>query len=430
MAEYQNEIIGGFMFTENVNLNGYGITSFVWPFVLQKEKTNELSLFDCVSKAGWVELQAQKQDIWNEDHAQLMRDCFMADQYFSDYAGMLFHNEECFREYRYPQRDDQKFVYFIKINDKEQYELEIASIELHVYMEEIGILFINTVNAKYPEIDQIKRINDYGRRIALAFLPQNVNGFILCAEQLGVKSTYGASITDFRKRIGDYFNGKITKEQLREPAEFLIDILNYNLGHNCENKIKPMVSCEDRMYLQSLIRNDELSQMIQSGAWKQHGAQEELLYSILFVDPSDATCRDDEMRQTLLHKSLYPRWADYGTIHGMTNYSMMALTGRTEWINESVVRPFLVEYGYMLSVVAAQKAGVEKFMKEAVESAFDDGEDEGIKGKRRKRWKRLKNILMLPEFSTQDQGTEIYELLKQQMKIEEWTVQLSDIIEE
>ena len=48
----------------------------------------------------------------------------------------------------------------IKINNEEQYELEISSIELHVYMEEIGMLFINTVNTKYPEIDQIKKIND------------------------------------------------------------------------------------------------------------------------------------------------------------------------------------------------------------------------------------------------------------------------------
>lgn len=418
------------MFTESVNLNGYSITSFVWPFVLKKGEANELSLFDCVSKAGWVELRVHKQYIWNEDHAQLMRDGFMAEQYFSDYAEMLFQNEQCFKEFRYPQHDDQKLTYLIKINDEEQYELEIASIELHVYMEGIGILFINTVNTKYPEINQIKRINDYGRRIALAFLPQDANGFILCAEQFGVRSACAASIADFRKRTGDYFGGRITKEQLRQPAEFLIDILNCNLGHSRENTIKPMISCEDRMYLQSIIRNDALSQMIQSGAWKKHGTQEELLYSILFVDPSDATCRDDEMRQILLHESLYPRWADYGTIHGVTNYSMMALTGRTEWINESVVRPFLVEYGYMLSVVAAQKAGIEKFMKESAAFAFNNEEDEEVEEKRRKRWKRLKAILMIPEFSTQDQGTEIYELLKKQMKIEERIARLSDVIEE
>ena len=183
------------------------------------------------------------------------------------------------------------------------------------------------------------------------------------------------------------------------------------------------------MYLHCLIRNDELSQMIQEGEWKQHGEQEELLYSLLFADPSDATCRDDEMRQTLLLKALYPRWADYGTIHGITNYSMMALTGRTEWINESVVRPFLLEYGYMLSVVAAQKTGIEKFMMELTEDTFDDKEDVPTKEKRRKRWKRFNTILMLHEFSTQDQGTELYDLLKQQMKIEEraaWLQRMMD----
>mgnify|MGYP004487254439 FL=1 len=183
------------------------------------------------------------------------------------------------------------------------------------------------------------------------------------------------------------------------------------------------------MYLHCLIRNDELSQMIQEGKWKQHGEQEELLYSLLFADPYDATCRDDEMRQTLLSKSLYPRWADYGTIHGITNYSMMALTGRTEWINESVVRPFLLEYGYMLSVVAAQKTGIEKFMMELTEDTFDNKEDVPTKEKSRKRWKRFNTILMLHEFSTQDQGTELYDLLKQQMKIEEraaWLQRMMD----
>ena len=323
----------------------------------------------------------------------------------------------------------QKLTYVIKINNEEQYELEIASIELHVYMEEIGMLFINTVNTKYPEIDQIKKINDYGRRIALAFLPQDANGFILCAEQLGVKSARAASVTDFRKMTSEYLDGKIATEQLRHQAEFLTDILNCNLGHSFENKIKPVVSCEDRMHLHCLIRNDELSQMIQEGEWKQHGEQEELLYSLLFADPSDATCRDDEMRQTLLLKALYPRWADYGTIHGITNYSMMALTGRTEWINESVVRPFLLEYGYMLSVVAAQKTGIEKFMMELTEDTFDDKEDVPTKEKRRKRWKRFNTILMLHEFSTQDQGTELYDLLKQQMKIEEraaWLQRMMD----
>ena len=117
------------MFTENVNLNGYSITSFVWPFVMQKE--NESTLFDCVSKAGWVE-SVDKQTLWNEGHAQMMRDCFMVDQYFSDYARMLFRNGKCFKEYHYPQREDQKLTYVIKINNEEQYELEIASIELHV----------------------------------------------------------------------------------------------------------------------------------------------------------------------------------------------------------------------------------------------------------------------------------------------------------
>ena len=193
------------MFTENVNLNGYSITSFVWPFVMQKE--NESTLFDCVSKAGWVE-SVDKQTLWNEGHAQMMRDCFMADQYFSDYARMLFRNGKCFKEYHYPQREDQRLTYVIKINNEEQYELEISSIELHVYMEEIGMLFINTVNTKYPEIAQIKKINDYGRRIALAFLPQDANGFILCAEQLGVKSARAASVTDFRKMISEYLDGK------------------------------------------------------------------------------------------------------------------------------------------------------------------------------------------------------------------------------
>lgn len=423
------------MFTENVNLNGYSMTAFAWPFVLQPALESDGTPFERISKSGWIEVDSPAWWQQKANHMQLVRDQFMRDQYFSNSAKQVFFNEKIFKEYHYPQRKDQQFTYVIHVNEKEKYELSISSIDLHMYVEGIGILFINTVNTQYPDIDQIKKINDYGRRIALPFLPQNEKGFILCAEQLGVKSVNAASITDFRKELESYFSsqdGKVTIEQLKQPANFLTDILNCNIGHSCKNQLHAVGSSDDRMYLQCMIRNDELSNILQSSRWKQQGAEEELLYSILFVDPTDATCRDYEMRKMLLEKALYPRWAEYGTIHGITNYSMLAITGRTEWINESVVRPFLVEYGYMLSVVLAQKLGIEKLLTELTNSICkaqkNDEEIENYKNLKW-RWKYFKIAVLLSEFSTQDQGIEIYELLKKQMKIDERKDWLDQVIE-
>ena len=66
------------------------------------------------------------------------------------------------------------------------YLLPIQSVELHVYRHGVGILFIQMSNNDYPSLQDIKKINDYGRRISMPFIPDTLEKDMLCADEIGI----------------------------------------------------------------------------------------------------------------------------------------------------------------------------------------------------------------------------------------------------
>ena len=326
---------------------------FAWPFRFQTEKKG--SLKRKIKQKGWRE---KSLDFANLKDAEEVKDrdaadCFMLYQYLSQAARDLFIFNNICNLYEYPFESGRFYEYYIKKGNK-KYVLPIASIELHVYDYGIGILFFEVWNEKY-DIDDIKQINDYGRRVSLPYLAKEK---LLCADMLGIVID-GEVIqkTDFQDLAIKCIDKKLKDPNMAlKQAGFLEDLLNCNLDHSGENNIPVISHTDDRMFVCSLIRDTRLSAMIEGGMKK-----EELLYSILFIDPEDATCQNADMRKKLLEDAVYPRWSDYGTIYGATAYSLCCITSDVAFINESVVRPFLVEYSYLVSLVLAQRIGIISF---------------------------------------------------------------------
>ena len=67
------------------------------------------------------------------------------------------------------------------------------------------------------------------------------------------------------------------------------------------------------------------------------------IYALFAVDQDDATCQSVTMRKALLEEFIDSRWIEYGTIHGVTHQSFMALTSETA-PDESVISPFMDMY--------------------------------------------------------------------------------------
>lgn len=414
---------------------------FVWPFKIKEtvpgKGDSKIRGFvnECVKGQKWKKknLSISHKKPEDEDY----RECFMLNQYLTIPARQIFmpdnegdsfwRKEDICSIYEYQMEEDEKYEYLIAVGEKE-YRLPVASIELHLYHHGVGMLFIRVINENYSTIKDIKLINDYGRRISLPFIPEEEEGYILCADMLGiVKRIQGKEekhCTCFRQMIRDFCEGKYEKAgNLNRTAEFLFELLNYKQpGENF--LIEPIA--DDRMFLFALIRDNELSEKIEKKQWKTDETFGQMLYSVLYADAEDATCQDVDMRKELLQNAVYPRWIDYGTMYGVTGYSIICLTSESEAVKHSVVRPFLVEYIYLLSLTLTQKIGIELFS-EAAGEIVEGFDKEGVIS--RKKTKRLinlqeqyitfKNQVLILEVSSQEQGIEIYRLLQKQFLIEQ-----------
>lgn len=398
-------------------LKAKSVHIFAWPFEICCGQSLE-NIRTAIKRKGWRKKQREVLD----------PDEFMLKKYLSSSARSIFCEEKDICEvYEFLVSEDTFYI----IND---YELPIYSLELHLYHMGSGVLFIHLKNEMYKSVEDIRKINDYGRRISIPFLPDSPDGFILCADRIGVKAKNEEYITDFRKAIKIWSGNKKavdekTQECLEQPADFL-----YQLVGCTKNQIE--TTSDDRMFTFALVRDEELSEKIKESYSETNEELLDQLYKIIFVDPDDATCQNLEMKTAILKNAVYERWSDYGTLYGVTNFSMLCITSETEWVNASVVRPFLIEYKYLVSLVLAQKTGIAMFseMAGAIVKGVDDS-----KLINRKQAKRLinlqeqyitfKNQVLILEVSSQEQGIELYQLLRKQMQIEEEQAILDEQLE-
>ena len=146
------------------------------------------------------------------------------------------------------------------------------------------------------------------------------------------------------------------------------------------------------------------------------------LYKFMYIE-NDLTCQSPEMRENLLRKSIYDRWIQSGTLYGVTHHSICCITNT--FVDAPVVNPFLTEYVQMAVLVLAQRSVIlmledaasevsNKFM-EGAEVSEDDIHEIG---RLQARYVKIKNQMLLSEVTAQEQGVELYEMLREQLYIE------------
>ena len=441
-------------------LNAKSIHVFGWPFQICNEKTAEFS--GNLKQKGWKtkEMDYKKIQISGNDNSENangagisdLKNRFMLNQYLTESAKDIFIRSDkgiCeILDYHF--RDDDTYRYVIDC-EKKQFRLPIRSIELHLYHFGVGILFIEVLNEDGQNFEtdvqgitdslaEIKLINEYGRRVMLPFLPSGKDGTILCAERLGIENSECGCYTDYRQIVRDLYEGveeqsAISADVLSGRADFLYALLNHDLRDIKKPEIEIRPYTDDRMFVACCIRDDGLSEKIET-YYKEDEEKKNLpfdvdqfekdLYSILYVDAADASCQNKKMRQELFEKSLYTRWSDWGTLWGVTSYSMFCLTSADSGINDSVIRPFVMEYKYLVSLVLAQRLGISNFSTQAgdiVKGVEKKGPISYRKTKRlinlQEQYITFKNQLLILEVSCQEQGIEIYRKLQQQLLVAE-----------
>ncbi len=344
-----------------------------------------------------------------------------------------------------------------KINDVEKhYLLHINAIRVRLVNTGIGLFILECENhGKDAEgnpqcdIDAVKNINDYGRRITLPFISE---GFWITADRLYV------DIPEIGK-FEDDFAGFVSVicEKRPDSADgisfnficgFVRELLSAGSGYHftskaIENKndVKIWPLLDDRMYVafaaceknvveqvgkkkKEGMKVDKGSYIYQSGVkWN------ESVYEIAYIDaPRDCSCPDKPLREKLVNDAMYNRWLPKGTFYTITDMGMgMISSAETKGSYSYLYENFLTCYLQMVYIALAQKASVVKFSLEAADIAGHFAAN-GRKLSRnsvrsimtlQERHAAFESQLLFSEVSSEQQAIEMYDKLKTVFRIEE-----------
>jgi len=383
---------------------------------------------------------------------------------------------------------------YIITKGDEDFTLVINGIRLHVYDIGVAILILELENRVHASIDAVNKINEYGRRVNMPFLKklnkkENAHDtHPLCADRIEVifdGTTFETE--DYIGMLNDLTNEfetatrKISLNYIMKPIKKLIDgggkdNGGYKVTSNKEHKelnklnlyIKPCV--DDRMFVCCLVADNVLSDLVKGvgvdgdsflDGWdrrltnkggvvhdsggNQHASYMEgwadettfsnKLYKLLFVE-KDVTCQNTVMKKELLLKSIYRRWTDMGTLYGATHHSLICVTNTNVVV--PVINPFLTIYIQLAILVLAQRSSILALSGEAAEVAKGFTDNTNITSEQisdieqlQAKYIKAQNQLLLFEATVQEQGVELYRLIREQLYIgknkEELDKQMSNL---
>lgn len=405
----------------------YSYHIFIMPFRWEGEKHAQVRMDDICK-------QLELRRCWEKiDYTQAVvsyinqdsRSLYAEKQYFHPYAQKAIYggDENVVANYAFRIDQNDKLNYIIEKND-EVYKLLISSIRIKVYNTGVALVSIHCENHEYNDWKSIKAINDYGRRMALPFIPYDCTGSI-CADKIEIKSDNQADV-DFSYDMKGLINSFNNDNRIPESriGGHILQLLNFSLANantgvrqfvtdniSADRKIIPICPIlDDRMYVMCLV-NKNGQDIVQD---------KKSLYELLFIDcDGSISCPNEEMRDSLLKEHTYCRWMEqgtaYGTLYGMTAHSFVECSDFEPNINS-----FLTQYYQICCTVLAQRASLLNFKDEIMILSFGvEDKDKGINTGKTKwlmslqeKYIAYQNQLDFFEISSQEQAIDVYEALR------------------
>lgn len=313
---------------------------------------------------------------------------------------------------------DEKSNYSIIIKDDpasgkpDRYDLRLKYINLNLYNNNVGVISFYVINHDYPDPSDILKINQYGRRLFPPFA-DDINLHFESALRFNILGT-------------DY---TMSTKQPNEPIDLIYNLILPVLslkpnGYNDRKTIETVI--DDRMFVLSWYKNDTFSNQFQSSNLKYESFRDDdFWYKYVFVDGNDITCHNDEMQRQLICEATYPRWQKYGTLYGVSRYSMLMLT--SNGCPDFLTNYFETEYVRMAELLLVQRASILNFsrrIKESVNAGNNNYE------KLHHDYILFLNQIHFREVTAQEQGIEIYQMLYNKMNIGQQVKELDNEIDE
>lgn len=361
-------------------------------------------------------------------------------------------------------------------NEPKEYRLVLNDIKLKLFNTDVAMMIFETENRDYPDIKDIKLINEYVRRISTPNLTIESNP---CAYywEIKFKDANGKNVC-LKDDCYDALNGDLENINTTKIVDSIKQLLLYPyINENSrkdvclsssveklnkeENKNKKLYLIEpvldDRMFVCTFIKNDAVINKVKNKYVEINGKYEELkkeekkskkkepkplfvnykygyqideevakeLYSIVYIDATTSSCQSMHDIQALLSRDLYTRWIDYGTLYASTHHSFVAIS--TSDCPGYLIDYFLTLYVDMTILTLIQRATIIVYQNYA--SLLTKGIEADKKNITQAKLNTLLNLhekyigfqnqLLFFEVSPEEQGMELYQMLVKSLYINE-----------
>lgn len=336
--------------------------------------------------------------------------------------------------YHFERKEPQEghVKYHIVVKQKE-YVLCVDAINLNLYSTGVGILSFYLANHEDCQKDEssVRDINQFGRRI----MPPHSGEFQLENRNMLADSISITGLVGDSKYYQDNFDYKTysLKENERglsdawRPAIFIESLIK-----DLSSRLIVTPVIDDRMLVNCWYGNDELSAEVRKN---EDFSKSDVWYRCVFVDNgSDTTCQNEALKLKLLEKSTYTRWQKWGTLYGISRYSLFALTDRSRFATNVLFMHMRTIYSRMFELIIIQRASILRFSGEVTKvSCLSKGSRKLLAERISSLYReyiRFVNQIYFQNVTAQDQGIEMYDMMMQQFLLSEKIKDLDDEIGE
>lgn len=428
------------------NQKPYSYHTFIFPFSWKAEHNDFLSFVEYFDKNQfWTNTDmADSNEIDSAktiDSEQLL--LYKEYQYFYPYVRKAIYgfDEHIVRSYSFMHDElHNKAKYYISKGDN-NYELDINAVRLKIYNTHVAFFILECENKKEGQdnLTAYLNINDYGRRITLPYIPAP-GGYSVSADSLKIKIDDISFESDFKA----FIDSKDKKISMNHTSDIIKDILQFGSdgkrlfsSHKAKDDktfwIYPLLG--DRMFTISAVIDQEIENLLKKGLHYFDSDEAKKVYEIAYVDNAGGcSCQDTEMLKKLIEEAVSRRWLNYSTAHFITNYSMTLVMNGYE---DHVVESFITQYYQMFCLAIAQRATIMQFKREiaALSHGFETKNNvisDKIVNKimnLQERYSAFEAQLYYDEVTPEQQGIEIYDMIKKQFFIENEMSSLANQIE-
>lgn len=338
-------------------------------------------------------------------------------------------NQPVIKHFERQEAYESDLVYEIGVIAKEKkiYSLKLKSIGLDLFSTGTGVLIFYLENHQYPDLKDVMKINQFGRRIFPPFLDKNnlvdETKKRELADYISIKGLNGESYR---------YHEDFTQVDPSKPwgkARFIESLID---DFSSDLQIEPVI--DDRMFTMCLYFNNELGKKIADVKQSSSIENQKLWHEYIFVDADGCTCQNDMMLRRLIQNHTYLRWQNYGTLHGVTRYSFMTIAKDDDFAKNSLLTHFRTIYMRLTEIVLVQRASILKFSDEVSRlSSLDDSNREKLTDRISDFYKsyiRFVNQIYFREVTAQEQGIELYDMLTDKMRIKDQVKDLDNEIGE